>query len=72
MKATINGLYVLGGNYIGTVKKDWTYFYVPKGECDVEICEAVMDGSINEIRSCGDTWQLQVNSELIEWGADDV
>lgn len=54
-------------DYLNEVGKDRTYFLVPRGECDRELCEAVMDGSINNFKDCGGKWLVSVPTEQIKW-----
>lgn len=67
MKATISNDYVLDGKYLNAVGNGYATFYVPKGECDMELIAAATAGIINRMSSFGQEWCLTIESNKITW-----
>lgn len=66
MKAKINE-YTLDGKYLNRVSKDYTTFYVPKGERDRDLIEMASRGIVGSMSSYCEEWCLTVETNKIKW-----
>lgn len=72
MKATLknNSDIDLNIGYLQTVGGLYTYFVVPAAALNAELLQAVnVDGPVTDITRTGngDTWQIQIKSDMITW-----
>ena len=69
MKAIIKKEFVMDGRYLNEVGQTFTWFVVPKGQCDVEMFRAVQAGVLHCVKPSGnpEQWLVAANTNEVEW-----